>query len=244
MTAYRFRWVLLVLGLACLLAGLGWIAGPLLFGDAENGGVAMAPIIWWLPNALLNFVLDDDSESTTYAIHLAIFLGGMLLTQWMFLGPRRGWTVRLGETARPMRTAVVAAAFMAMMLSLGGAATLLELVGLWDDATQGERVATAIPVGAWIVWVLWTGVFFLYWREGTRFEHSKRMAHRLIVGSILELIVASGVFIWKSDDDNCWCARGSYAGLVFGATVMIWAFGPGLLFLFLREARYRRNDSA
>jgi hypothetical protein len=32
----------------------------------------------------------------------------------------------------------------------------------------------------------------------------------------------------------------SYTGLVFGATVMIWAFGPGLLFLFLREQGYRR----
>ncbi len=37
---------------------------------------------------------------------------------------------------------------------------------------------------------------------------------------------------------------GSYAGLVLGATVMIWAFGPGLLFLFLREARYRTERLA
>ncbi len=67
------------------------------------------------------------------------------------------------------------------------------------------------------------------------------MARGLIVGSVLELLVASGVFVWKSDEDSCWCARGSYVGLVFGATVMIWAFGPGLVLVFFREARYHRK---
>jgi hypothetical protein len=239
-TAYRLRWVLLLLALACVLAGLWWIAGPLLYGDADIGGAAAAPIMWWLPTALLNFVLEVDSESTAYGIHLAIFLGGMLLIQWMFLRPRRGWTVRLGEAARPMRAAVLGAAFMAMMLTVGSIATVLELVDSWDDVIDNDWV---VPAAAVMVWVVWALVFYAYWRKGTRFEQLRTMAHGLIVGSILELIVASGVFIWKSDDDNCWCARGSYAGLVFGATVMIWAFGPGLLFLFLREARYHRNDS-
>jgi hypothetical protein len=68
------------------------------------------------------------------------------------------------------------------------------------------------------------------------------MAHALLVGSILELLVATGVYVWKTDEDNCWCARGSYTALVFSATAMLWAFGPGLLFLFLREARYRRHS--
>jgi hypothetical protein len=228
--------VLLVLWLICFAGGLWWIAGT---GDAEAGAAAAAPIIWWLPTALLNFVVDVDSESTVYAIHLAIFLGSMLATQWMFLRPRRGWTVALGETARPMKAAVVAAAFIAMMLTVGLIATLVELVNLWDDLIDHDW---AVPTAALIVWISWALVFHAYWRKATRFEQLRAMAHGLIVGSILELIVASGVFIWKSDEDDCWCARGSYAGLVFGATVMIWAFGPGLIFLFLREARYRRAE--
>lgn len=40
-----------------------------------------------------------------------------------------------------------------------------------------------------------------------------------------------------------WCARGSYTGIVFGATVLIWAFGPALLPLFLRQRELRcRNE--
>jgi hypothetical protein len=227
--------VLLVLALTCLLLGLWWIAGPLLPSNSEPTAV---PIFWWLPTGLLNFVLPEEaSESAVYGFHLAVFLGGMFLTQWMFLRPRRGWTVRLGETARPMKTAVVAAAFMAMMLTVGALATLLELADLWDDAIEDEWM---VPVASSVVWIVWALVFYAYWRKGTRFDQLTMMAHGLIVGSVLELLVATGVYVWKPDSEDCWCARGSYAGLVFGATVMIWAFGPGLLFLFLREQAYGR----
>jgi len=173
-----------------------------------------------------------------YGFNLAIFFGCMLLTQWFFLRPRRGWTLGLGETARPMKTAVVAAAFLAMMLTVGAILTVLELIELSDDAIDNEWV---VPVAATAVWIGWALLFYAYWKKGTRLDQLQRMAHRLIVGSVLELFVATGVFVLKPDTENCWCARGSYAGLVFGATVMIWAFGPGLLFLFLRESRYRRG---
>ena len=185
-TAYRLRWGLLVLALICLAAGLWWIAGPLLYGDADEGTTRTA-----LPLGLLTGLTELDSDMLWYWIHLALFLGALLLTQWMFLLPRQGWTVRLSESARPMRTAVVAAAFLAMMLSLGGIATLLELVGLWDDVIDDDRWV-AVTVSAWIVWVLWAGVFYAFWRKGTRFEQLRTMAHGLIVGSILELFVATG----------------------------------------------------
>ncbi len=232
MTAYRLRWLLLVLALTCFAAGLWWMVGPLLYGDVDEGSLRAAPLA----------LLTGSDSDTLYWIHLGFFLGMLLLSQLMFLRPRQGWSVRLAETARPMRTAVLAAALMAMMLSLAWIATLLELLGVWNDALEGERWV-AVVVSVWMLWFLWAAVFYVYWRESTRFEQLRTMAHGLIVGSILELFVATGVFVWKSDDDNCWCVRGSYTGLVFGATVMIWAFGPGLLFLFLREARYHRNDS-
>ena len=235
MTAYRLRWALLVLAFACLAAGIGWLAAPILFGDGDEGTERIVPLTL-LPTAYRAVLFEPELDSTYYKIHLAIFLGVLLLTQWMFLRPRRGWTVRLGETARPMRTAVVAAAFMAMMLTVGSIATVLELVELWDEVFDWY-----VPAAAAIVWLLWALVFYARWRKCTRFEQLRNMAHGLIVGSILELFVATGVYLWKSDEEDCWCARGSYTGLVFGATVMIWAFGPGLVFLFLREERYRRG---
>jgi hypothetical protein len=230
-SAVWFRWLFLALALACLAAALWWIAAPLLYGDLDEASERTVPL------SLLTG-LSSDSHAI-YLVHLALFFGALLLTQWMFLRPRRGWSVRLTETGRPMTSAMLASALMAMMLSLAGIATLLELFELWDDVVQGNRWL-AIPVGAWILWLLWAGVFYAYWTKGTRFEQLKGMARGLIAGSVLELLVSTGVFVWKTDEENCYCARGSYVGLVFGATVMIWAFGPGLVFLFLREARYGR----
>ena len=236
MTAYRFRWVLLFLALICLMASLWWSAAPLVL-DIEDGTARIAPL-WLLPTALWNVFLEIDSDSAEYAANVVGFLGALLLGQWMFLRPRRGFLLRLGETARPMRTAVVAAAFLAMMLTVGAIATLLELAELWKEILDNGWY---VPAAAAVVWLVWGVLFYAYWRKGTRFEQLRRMVHGLIAGSILELLVATGVYAWKPDSDDCWCARGSYAGLVLSATVMIWAFGPGLLFLFLREKRYRRG---
>jgi len=43
--------------------------------------------------------------------------------------------------------------------------------------------------------------------------------------------------VYATRQDDCYCARGSYTGLVFGATVLLWAFGPGVFLLFVREKR-------
>lgn len=147
------------------------------------------------------------------------------------------------ETARPMKTAVAAAAFMAMMLSFGAFAISMELFDVWGRFAGDEEWAVSLVGAVVVLWLLWAIVFHAYWRKGTRFQQLRAMARGLIVGSLLELFVAIGVFVWKSDSDNCYCLRGSYTGLVFGATVMIWAFGPGLLFLFLREQTYGRPPS-
>ena len=241
MTAYRLRWGLLVLALICLVAGLWWTASPLLSGDEDEGSIRIAPAVF-LPTPWLAAFLGIDSEFQDYRVQLALFLGPLLLTQWMFLRPRRGWRVRVAETARPMKTAVAAAAFMAMMLSFGAIAVSMELFDVWNDVAGDEEWAGLLVGAVVVLWLLWAIVFFAYWRKRTRFEQLRTMTRGLIVGSILELFVAVGVFVWKPDSDDCWCFRGSYTGLVFAATVMIWAFGPGLLFLFLREARYRRAD--
>jgi len=240
MTAYRFRWVLLVLALMCLCAGLCWTAGPLLSGDDD--GTRIVPVVF-LPNTWLASHLGIDSEFNNYPLQLALFFGVLLLIQWMFLRPRSGWRARMAEPARPIKTAVAAAAYMAMMLSVGAVAVLMELFEVWDDIVDNEELEGPFIAAVVVLWLLWAIVFYAYWRKGTRFQQAQTMCRGLIVGSILELLVATGVYVWKSDPHDCWCGRGSYTGLVFGATVMIWAFGPGLLFLFLREAQYHRIDS-
>ena len=90
------------------------------------------------------------------------------------------------------------------------------------------------------VWAIWAAVFFVYWRSGDRYTQWTRIIRALVAGSFLELFVATGVYVWNPHKEECYCARGSYTGLVFGGTVLLWAFGPGIILLFLRE-RYRRQ---
>jgi hypothetical protein len=66
-----------------------------------------------------------------------------------------------------------------------------------------------------------------------------RVVRGLIAGSVLEMLVAVPIYVTREDD--CYCARGSYAGLVFGVTVILWAFGPGVFLLFMREKRRREK---
>jgi hypothetical protein len=65
-----------------------------------------------------------------------------------------------------------------------------------------------------------------------------RLIRGLIAGSVLELFVA--VPIYATRQEECYCARGSYAGLVFGTTILLWAFGPGVFLLFVKE-KHRRE---
>ena len=97
--------------------------------------------------------------------------------------------------------------------------------------------------GAWAtmlaLWVIWSIVFFIYWRQGDRYTQMGRMIRGLLAGSFLETFVATGVQVWNPNQEDCYCARGSYTGVVFGLAVLLWCFGPGIVLLFMRE-HYRR----
>ena len=92
------------------------------------------------------------------------------------------------------------------------------------------------------LWLLWSLVFFAYWRGATRHGQIARMTQRLIRGTFLELFAATAVFAWNPHEESCYCGRGSYLGLVLGGTVLAWTFGPGILLLFLGQKRRRRVE--
>lgn len=184
-------------------------------------------------------LLGFDQGRIDNAVTLTLFLGFILLTQWLFLLPRRHWRVRLAQTGRPMGTSVLTAALMATLLSVGMGATLLDL----SSRNWLEQIGslTGFYTILLVLWLLWTIVFFLYWRSKDRLTRLSWMLNCLITGSIIDLFVAIGVYAWNPQQDDCWCARGAYTGLVLGATVMIWVFGPGVLLLFLHRQQIQKE---
>jgi hypothetical protein len=242
--AYRCRFVLLVLGLGCLAAGV-WllVRHPGVETDALGVGLVGTPLY---PLGLAGAHL---SPFSAFDIGIdIIFLGLFLLGQWVFLCPRRGWTVRLTAQGRPTWLSLLVAAFLAMLLSVGAMATLLEIPDWWLSVSlargkQGQIEHDIDLSFLWIVmsllWILWAGVFAAYWRQGDQYTRLSRIIRGLVAGSFLELLIAAPVHALVFKRGECYCARGSYTGLVFGLTVLLWAFGPGLVLLFMRE-KYRR----
>jgi hypothetical protein len=175
-----------------------------------------------------------------YAFGATAWVGLTLLAQWAFLRPREGWTIRLTSEGRPLKSAVVVASFMAMLLTVGLFALALELPDWWEPGILGDSGGM---VGIWIVmlflWVAWAWVFFVHWRQGDRYTQLGKMIRGLVVGSLLEGFVAVPAHVWATRQRECYCARGTYTTLIFAGTVLLWAFGPGIVLLYVHE-RHRR----
>ena len=233
-SAHRFRRLLLIGALAYALFGFAWITYPLIadFLDLswdEGAG------LWGTP------FVPHDVDASTYGFFVALFLAGMLLVQYLYLRPARGWLGRLASDGRPLRSSIVVAGLMGAFLTVGLVSLLFELADAWapnSDRPLSFWATTWAGIG--VLWAAWAWIFFVYWRQGDRYSQLGKMIRALVSASILEAVVAVPVHIWATRQRGCYCARGSYTTLVFAGTVVLWAFGPGIVLLFLRE-RYRRE---
>lgn len=132
-----------------------------------------------------------------------------------------------------MKKAAIGAAFAITLLVAGLGYSILDLFSVEipeSPSKISEYLLISMPL---ILWILWSIVFCVYFRQTDHYTWSGRIIRGLVAGSVLELFVSVPIFVTREDD--CYCARGSYAGIIFGATVLLWAFGPGVFLLFLRE---------
>lgn len=235
--ACRLRWVLLVLWILCFAAGCLYV-----FGVIGKAGIAGTPLI-----AIFGPFLPWGGNVDKFAyVFSLIYIGLFVMTQWLFLSPRQMWKIKVKPSGRPMKRAAVAAAFAAALLSIGLLYSVMDLFGDKVVINMGDpsEAKPAILRYAFLLiplalWCFWSVIFCVYWRQSDTYTWAGRVIRGLIAGSVLELIVAVPVYATRQEE--CYCARGSYAGLVFGGTVLLWAFGPGILILFAREKQRREK---
>ena len=243
-TAHRIRVWILIAGIVYTLAALAWLFLPflndVLFDDEFQAyGILGTPFAW---DRL------GDEDEFEYAANVLLVLGVLVLAQWAFLRPARGWTAQVTTIGRPLKSAVFAAALMAMLLTIGALALLLELPDWWkpimggtnEQPTAGGWGIVGIWTGMLLAWGLWMWVFFVYWRQGDRYTAMGKVIRGLVAGSFLEIFVAVPVHVWAARQRECYCCRGTYTTLIFAGAVLLWAFGPGIVLLYKREA-YRRE---
>jgi len=237
--ACRLRWFLLVIWVLCFACSLLFLFG-IIFDEAGLDGTPAIAILGPF------FKLFDNADKYGYAVFVFIYLALFLMTQWLFLRQRGGWKIRIDTVGRPMKWAAVAAAFVITLLSVGILYSILDLFS--GKVFDGEEYLSHKISGVLrymflltplALWSFWSVIFIIYWRQSDHYTWVGRVIRGLIGGSVLELFVAVPIYVTRQDE--CYCARGSYTGLVFGATALMWAFGPGVFFLFIKEKKRRER---
>jgi hypothetical protein len=228
----RIWWGLLVLWVLCFGAGIFY-----LFGIFWDFGVGLAGSPSFLASYLLligNVEMLSPFPETLCVAGTTIYIGLFIFTQWLFLSSKKHWKIKTQSTGRPMKKAVVGVAFATMLLSVGFVFSLIDLTPQ-NKYKQGSIIGHIILSLPIILWIIWSIIFSIYFYQKDYLKWSGKIIKGLIGGSILELFVSIPIFVTREDD--CYCARGSYAGLVFGVTVLLWAFGPGIFLLYWREKK-------
>jgi len=86
-----------------------------------------------------------------------------------------------------------------------------------------------------VSWLVWSIVFYRFYRDAEPRTLTQRLTAWLIRGSIVELLVAVPSHIIVRRRGDC-CAPGvTFLGMATGLVIMALAFGPGLFFLFRRR---------
>jgi len=99
---------------------------------------------------------------------------------------------------------------------------------------------TAIVLLIAIVWMVWGGIFYRYYRTAEVESWSRVWLHRVWKGSVLELLIAVPTHVVVRGRDDCCAPAVSFIGIVTGLAVMLMCFGPGVMFLYLDRARRLR----
>ena len=245
--AVRFRWILLILWILCLLAGILWMVAPLYDPDDYGVGLSGTPAI-----AIAGYLyhLLENQGKAGYFIVVLFYLMLFFLTQWFFLGSRRIWNPKLKEKGIPLKRVAVGAAFCVALISVGLIYSLVDLFPDFFDIFEFSHSSEPVSAGRDVLkylflsippvlWIAWSIVFAFYLRQGDHFPKMGKIVRGLIAGSLLEVFVSIPVYATRQE--QCYCARGSYAGLVLGTTALLWAFGPGIFLLFLREKQRREK---
>lgn len=188
-----------------------------------------------------------------YIIFTTMYLGLFLLAEAIFLWPHGKWRLALAGQGRPLRGAAIGAGLMGMLLSIAFIATLMEIppwpshhhsksISFWLRFNSSTADSITVLGVMLVLWAVWAILFFRYWRGANQLPRVERVIRWMIAGSILDVLVASVVQAFTPGNRDCYCAKGSYTGLVFGGTALIWLFGPGILFIGLREYQRRKAD--
>jgi hypothetical protein len=137
-------------------------------------------------------------------------------------------------TRGPVWRTVLAGGLMAGGLAAGAFLSLYELVfrDKAGDPHHFNACCWTFPLLGAATWTLWAVVFARMSRSVPPADWVSRQCQWLFQGSVLELLVAVPTHIVARCRDYCCAGFLTFVGLTMGVSVMLFAFGPAVVFLF------------
>jgi len=184
--------------------------------------------------------------SIFYSWQFLIYCGTLLLIQTLFLL----FPVKVSEAPlMPKRLIWVPIILTGLMFGI----LLLGIIwsismAIWGDDALTDYFIWASLAVVLVSWLIWSRIFYRYSKSTEPLKFSQRTIGWLIKGSILELLIAVPSHIIVRQRKEC-CAPGVSAyGIAAGLVIMLFAFGPGLYFLFRKrfeamKPASKRNNS-
>ncbi len=155
----------------------------------------------------------------------------MVLAQFALLRIPVHIASRRPVTRRPLLITIVAAAFMMGLLGFGAAGCVYEFLasGIIDESFWWWVGAGAAS------WAFWAVYFHRSTKRAEPDQIVNRLRRFMRMGSILEFLIAIPTHIVARHRDYCCAGFMTFMGLACGISVMVFAFGPAVYFLFVER---------
>ena len=161
-------------------------------------------------------------------------IGVMVLAQFALLRVPVAIASRRPVTQRPLLMTILGAALMMGLLVFGAAISLYEMA-VKDKGDDRVWMVVALGIVSWLFWAFY---FYVTTKGASPDAQVAGIKRSLWKGSILELLVAIPTHIVARHRDYCCAGFLTFIGLCCGFSVMLFAFGPAVYFLFVE--RWRR----
>jgi hypothetical protein len=136
-------------------------------------------------------------------------------------------------TQGPIWRTLLAGGLMAGCLVAGVFLSIYEFI-MRDQGEANTFGWVAFALGL-LTWVGWALVFYRMSRRVEPADLVTRQCRWLFRGSILELLIAVPTHIVARHRDYCCAGFLTFLGLTMGVSVMLFAFGPAVFFLFVER---------
>ncbi|MGC9258641.1 MAG: hypothetical protein ACP5I8_00990 [Phycisphaerae bacterium] len=185
--------------------------------------VAVLYILVFLGLIVVSF---STSQIVAWSIAISLVLSAQAALLFIPLKVARRRPIRRGALWVPL----VASGFFVSLLVTAGLNALAELFYLDGYLTTWLVVSLFL-----LTWSAWALIF--WWASASDDPASVgfRLLHKVIAGSILELLIVIPAHLIVRQRDECSAGMDTFLGIVVGIAVMFFAFGPAILILLLRR---------